>query len=434
MIVRSLRWRLVLATLAIILAVVAASGVFSSVTVKREFDRFLIAQRLETHERALEIFRTTRDLRRVYAETHLRTVVFNDRKQIVARSPELESSSISMLDDGGIRIERRRGGVAEAMKLKGISHRIEGLGTVYFIPSDEQPPQLPAFQTNVNRWIVISLALTVFSVVVVMITAFRRVFGSVEDLTRGAQALAGGRLETRVAVRGDDEIGRLAQSFNAMADALERNERARRNMVSDVAHELRTPLTNIRVQIEAVQDGVLEADAKLLASIEEDAATLARLVDDLQQLTLAEAGQLRLEIAEASVRELVERALPASRLTIRCDIPDDLVVNVDALRVVQVLRNLFANAIRYAQTTIDVTATRANDRVEIAVSDDGPGVPPEHAPHIFDRFYRADASRSRTTGGAGLGLAIARELVELHGGAIRLELPSRFVVSLPSSS
>jgi signal transduction histidine kinase len=434
MIVRSLRWRLVFATVLIIAAMIAAVGVFSSVTVKREFDRFLIAQKLADHQRALEILRTTRDVRRVHAETGLGTVVFDANNRVIARwPPSLEDATIRLEPDGALRIERRRKGRFEAIKLKGNAHPVAGLGMVYLLPSDkDRPPEGTKFRLHVDRWLIAGLALAALVAVLVTISFFRRVFAPVEELTRGAQALASGRLDTRVAVRGDDEIGRLAQSFNAMADALERNERARRNMVSDVAHELRTPLTNIRVQIEAVQDGVLEADAKFFASIEEDATTLAQLVDDLQQLSLAEAGQLRLELAEVSVQELIERALPIppTGIAIRTDIAP-LTIRADARRLLQVLRNLLANAIKYARTTIDVSAVRTGETIEIRVSDDGPGVPPEHTERIFDRFYRADASRSRTTGGAGLGLAIARELVELHGGTIRLEGRSTFIISLP---
>jgi two-component system sensor histidine kinase BaeS len=219
-----------------------------------------------------------------------------------------------------------------------------------------------------------------------------------------------------------------------MAEALERNERARRNMVSDIAHELRTPLTSIRVQIEAVQDGVLEPDAKWIASIEEDAAALAHLVDDLQQLSLADARALRLEVAEVRVAEVIERALSGlSRpgIAVTRSVDPELVVRADARRLVQVVRNLLVNALAYAASSIAVSAARVGQVVEIRVSDDGPGVPDEHAERIFDRFYRADPSRSRSTGGAGLGLAIARQLVELHGGTIRYERPA-FVIALPT--
>jgi signal transduction histidine kinase len=325
--------------------------------------------------------------------------------------------------DDTLHLTRRNGGVAESLVVKTRPLRI-GDSSVYFLPRPETRDT--TFPTSVNRSLIAGVAVAALLAIAVMMTLFRRVFAPVEELTRGARALAEGKLDARVDVRGRDEVAELASAFNGMAEALERNEKARRNMVSDVAHELRTPLTNIRAQIEAVQDGVMPADEKWLASIEEDAALLARLVDDLQQLSLAEAGQLRLEIEEIEIAELVERAVSGLvfKNLVR-DVPRGLVVRVDAQRMVQVLRNLLVNAIAHANSTVEIRATGS----EIRVIDDGPGVPPEHAEKIFDRFYRADASRSRATGGAGLGLAIAKELVELHGGKIWYERPA-FVIRL----
>ncbi|PYQ29483.1 MAG: two-component sensor histidine kinase [Acidobacteria bacterium] len=423
MILRSLRWRLAIAMALIIAAVFAAAGVFSSLTVRREFDQFLVTQRKSDMRPAAR-------------------VVFNARGEIVERfPPELSQFDIHRDADGTLHLTRRNGGGAESLVVKTRPLRI-GDASVYFLPRPQTHDAV--FKTSVNRSLIAGVAIAALLAIAVMMTLFRRVFAPVEELTRGARALADGKLDARVDVRGRDEVAELATAFNGMAEALERNEKARRNMVSDVAHELRTPLTNIRAQIEAVQDGVMVADEKWLASIEEDAALLARLVDDLQQLSLAEAGQLRLEIEEIEIAELVERAV--SGLDARVeesgrparpreagkmpallhDVPQGLIVRVDAQRMVQVLRNLLVNAIAHAKSTVEIRAT-AN---EIRVIDDGPGVPPEHAEKIFDRFYRADASRSRATGGTGLGLAIAKELVELHGGKIWYERPT-FVIRLP---
>lgn len=455
MIVRSLRWRLVIATALIIAAVVAGIGVFSSLTVKREFDRFLGAQRAYDKRRAEELLRkggranVLRAMQQIHSETQMRTAVFDDGGRLIAVwPPELREYRIEQAEGGALRLTRGvrgQGRTFEAMMLKGNALRVDGVGNVYFIPPpDERMAPRRAFRVSVDRWLIAGIALIALLGGVVMLTIFRRVFAPVEALTEGARALASGKLDARVDVAGRDEIGELAAAFNAMAEALERNERARRNMVNDVAHELRTPLTNIRVQIEAVQDGVLEPDAKLFASIEEDTAALSRLVDDLQQLSLAEAGQLRLEMETVSVDDLVERALDGLQrrveergLTVRRDLEPGLVARADARRIVQVLRNLIVNALTYARTTIAVCAERDGERIELHVVDDGPGVPAEHASNIFDRFYRADAARSRTTGGAGLGLAIARQLVELHGGTIRLQnQPGRgatFVFTIPSA-
>jgi signal transduction histidine kinase len=411
----------------IIAAAISAAGVFSTYTYRRELDRFLVAQRLTAASEALKIVQSGGDLRnaleRVHARNGVRTIVVHADGRTTRFPRELDEFELKLLPDG-LELSRANAGRIEAIVLKTQPHRIAGVGTVYFLPAQDPPVRrlrLP------NRWLVTGLTAAALLAVLVMLTIFRRVLAPVEALTKGARALAGGRLDVRVPVRGEDEVAELGRAFNSMAEALERNERSRRNMVSDVAHELRTPLTNIRVHIEAAQDGVVEPDGKFLASIDEEAATLAQLVDDLQQLSLAEAGVLKLELAEVRVAELVERAAPASVIR---NVPEDLVVRVDARRMVQVVRNLVNNALAHAESRVEVSAARFGDVVEIRVSDDGPGVPPEHAERIFDRFYRVDESRSRATGGAGLGLAIAKQLVELHGGRIWYEKPA-FVIALP---
>ncbi|MEA2488237.1 MAG: hypothetical protein QOH21_29, partial [Acidobacteriota bacterium] len=425
--IRSLRWKLVLATALIIAAVVAAAGFFSRFAVVREFDRFLISQDINATRKAMDTLRAAgpanfeETLRQVHAETRLRMVVLGDDGKVIARQPpELAAYEVTVLPDRSLRLTRQAGGGLEELRVQGMRGRIPGVGTVWFLPGRQ--PAAGQFRVSIDRWLIGGLAFAALLAVLVIFTIFRRVFAPVEALTRGARALASGRLDTRVDVRGGDEIGELATAFNAMADALERNERARRNMVSDVAHELRTPLTNIRVQVEAVQDGIIAPDAKFFSSIEEDAATLARLVDDLQQLSLAEAGQLRLEKEDVSVEELVARALDGLQrridergLAITTDV-QPTVVRADPRRIVQVLRNLVVNALTYGRTSLTIASMTTSEHVEMRVTDDGPGIAPEHAERIFDRFYRADAARSRTTGGAGLGLAIARQLVELHGG------------------
>ncbi|HYI11466.1 MAG TPA: ATP-binding protein [Thermoanaerobaculia bacterium] len=438
MIIRSLRWRLVVAMALIIAAVATAAGVFSSLTVKKQFERYLTTKKNEDARAAFAIIRSTPDLdealKRVHGRFGFRTLVLDGAGRVTHRyPPELASFRVRVLQDGGLELIRTSAGGYEALRIRGMSRPVPGAGTVHLLPPSDRAGAPRTFRLSVDRWLVIGMGIAALLALLVVLTFFRRVFRPVEALTAGARALAGGRLETRVDVRGNDEVAELGRAFNGMAEALERNERARRNMVSDVAHELRTPLTSIRVQIEAVQDGVIEADAKFLASIEEDAATLSRLVDDLQQLSLADAGELRLEMADVAVAELVERAMSGVEgVAITSSVDPSLTVRGDARRLVQVIRNLLVNAVAYAESSIVVTACALPDGMEIRVADDGPGVPEEHATRIFDRFYRADPSRSRSTGGAGLGLAIAKQLVELHGGTIRYERPA-FVVRLLGS-
>ena len=257
-----------------------------------------------------------------------------------------------------------------------------------------------------------------------------------------------GDRNARVDVRSRDEIGQLARAFNAMSETRRQAEDLRRRMVGDIAHELRTPLTNLRAQLEAIEDGLLPANADTLASLREETVLLARLVDDLQDLALAEAGQLRLDVSPVSVAEAARAAIAAMRpvadaagVKLEAEIAPGLPpARADRERLAQILRNLLANAITHSPRAgaVRVAARRVDSHIEIAVSDDGPGIAPEHRERIFDRFYRVDPARSRATGGAGLGLAIVRQLARAQGGDARVESEpgrgARFVVTLPFDS
>ena len=255
----------------------------------------------------------------------------------------------------------------------------------------------------------------------------RRMLKPVETLTQAARRLGAGDLDSRVPVATSDEIGELSRAFNAMAEALSRQEALRRTMVSDVAHELRTPLTNLRCQIEALEDGLMTPSSETLHSLREEVLLLSRLVEDLQTLSVADAGRLALDRASVDVRDLVEGALESfgaaaaeHRLTLRNEVGALPAAFVDATRIAQVLRNLLTNAMRHTPEggTITVSASADDGHVTVSVRDDGPGIPAEHLPHVFERFYRADPSRARTTGGAGLGLAIVQGIVHAHGGTV----------------
>jgi signal transduction histidine kinase len=240
-----------------------------------------------------------------------------------------------------------------------------------------------------------------------------------------------GDLTRRVRVQSRDEIGELAHAFNAMADGLTRLEQGRRRMVTDVAHELRTPLTNLRGYLEALQDGVAQPTPEVIQSLQEEALLLSRLVDGLQELALAEAGQLRLVRQPVAVDALIQQAVYALQpvaadkgLVVTCAAPPDLPRTIaDPERVGQVLRNLLHNAMTHTPPggRITVDAQVRDKAILVRVQDTGSGIAPGDLPQIFDRFFRADRSRARATGGAGLGLAIVRQLVELHGGQVWAE-------------
>jgi len=317
-------------------------------------------------------------------------------------------------------------------------------GVVYANPL-AGPSADQGFLESVNRSLLVAAGGASFLALLLTLLLSRRIVGPLESLTTAARRMEQGDLRQRVEARGDDELGQLARAFNAMAESVARNEMLRRQMVSDVAHELRAPLTNVRGYLEFMLDGVMEPDRETLRSAHQEAELLSRLIDDLQELALAEAGQLRLERQPIAVDEVVETALVSlrPRLTekgielethLTPGLPE---VYADAERIGQVLRNLLNNAIAYTPEggTVAVSSRQVDGWIEVSVADTGMGIAPEDLPYVFERFYRADKSRARGTGGAGLGLAIVKQLVEAHSGRVWVESGvrngSKFSFTLP---
>ncbi len=239
-----------------------------------------------------------------------------------------------------------------------------------------------------------------------------------------------------------DEIGHLARALHESGVRRDRAEAQRRAMVSDVAHELRTPLTNIRSWLEAAQDDLAPTDAQLLGLLHEEALLLQHIIDDLGDLAAADAGTLRVHPEPAYLRDVLTQVVESHRgtahaagVTLMTEVRGDPVLSADPVRLRQLVGNLVSNAVRHTPPGGTVTVS-AHDTT-ITVRDTGAGIAPEHLPRIFDRFWRADGSRSRATGGSGLGLAIARKLAEAHRGSIEVESTpghgTLFTVRLPSS-
>jgi two-component system OmpR family sensor kinase/two-component system sensor histidine kinase BaeS len=253
--------------------------------------------------------------------------------------------------------------------------------------------------------------------------AVRRMAAPIGDVMEAADRVAGGDYSTRVRVRGPGEVGQLAHSFNQMTERLQANETQRRALLADVAHELRTPLSVIRGNVEGMLDGVYPPDEAHLGPLLEETAVMARLLDDLQTLSTAEAGVLRLHRERVDPAALAEDAVAALRaradaagVTLTSHAPDPVPeVDVDPVRIGEVLANLLTNAIRHtpAGGSVRVVVEPDPAGVAVTVADTGPGIDPRDLVHVFDRFVK-----SADSGGAGLGLAIARSLVEAHGGSI----------------
>jgi len=252
------------------------------------------------------------------------------------------------------------------------------------------------------------------------------------ELTAATRKIARGQLSQRVSVRSADELGQLAQSFNEMAASLEQAEETKRRLIADISHELRTPINSLRIGLEALMDGVLPPTPESFASLHNETLLVGRLVADLGQLALADAGQLSIKKQPCDLRRLLQQIqatigvqLEEQEIKLEIQPPQDLPpLEADVQRLEQVLLNLLSNAMRHTPPggTIRITARVLDDRsVQISVCDSGPGLSEEDLPHIFERFYRADRSRARASGGSGLGLAIAKALVEAHGGRIWAE-------------
>ena len=281
---------------------------------------------------------------------------------------------------------------------------------------------------------IVNRSLWVAALVVILVAAItsaifaRRLTSPVQHMTRAAKEIAAGRLDQRIPVETRDEIGELADSFNQMAASLEKNQQLNRQLFAGIAHELKTPLTIIQGNLEAMLDGVQEPTPEKIAALHTETVLLNRLVNDLRDLTLAEAGQLKLAVKIIKLKSLVEKVtemlqpiLSERQIKLSVKIPTSLkAVQADPDRVTQILYNLLTNAVRHTpdKGKLTLSAIADNSVARVSVSDEGEGIPPEDLPHIFDHFYRVDDSRARATGGTGMGLAIAKLLVEAHGGTI----------------
>jgi len=310
---------------------------------------------------------------------------------------------------------------------------------------EQLQPQEQSFLDQINRALLLAGVLAGAVGILLGLGLSRGLTAPLARLTAAARRIAGGDLGQRVPETGSAEVAALGQAFNQMAADLEKAEELRRNLVADLAHELRTPLSVIQGNLRAILDEVYPLEQAEIAVLYDETRLLNRLVDDLRELALAEAGQLRLERRPVAPADLVSRAMESARvqaaakgIALQADLTEDLpLVDVDLQRIGQVLGNLLNNALTHTPSggKIVVTAGARGSEVEVSVRDTGEGIAPEHLPFIFDRFYRADRSRSRVTGGTGLGLAIARQLVEAHGGRIEVESEvgrgTQFTFTLP---
>ena len=318
-------------------------------------------------------------------------------------------------------------------------------------PDDEESilPSLIEFGSILRRTIEVTLifSITVFTLVLIAVVVFitRRSFRPMVPLLAAARAIGRGDFSHRVKEKGIDEFKRLSQAFNYMAASLGKAEEVQKRMTSDTAHELRTPINNIKGYIEAIQDGVVEPNEEIVGVLHDQASHLAKIVEDLRVLAVADAGTLKFEFTSNDMADMVRGVIKefaplaqSQKIEIRYVGPEEFKFEFDLLRIRQVIVNLLNNAITHSPSGSEIQVTLESDDTGgavIKVIDHGSGISAENLENVFDRFYRTDSSRVRTTGGSGLGLTICKKIVVAHGGEISAESElnegSTFSVRLP---
>lgn len=453
----SLVFKLSMAFLFVSLVGIGLVAIFSRLVTFREFDRLTFEQREETFIADVSAYYQQTGSWRGLAENNRR---FQQQQQqpppAAGEPPPPPSRQFGLIDSMGrivLAVEPYRAGQAAPPELlnQGTPLEIDGqrVGTVFAV--DSTPPRDPLerrYLGRINQAILIATAGAVIIALGLGLFLARTLTRPLRELTGATQAMAGGDLEQTVPVRSGDELGQLAQSFNQMSADLARANRLRRQMTADIAHDLRSPLTVLTGYLEAMQTGDLPPSPDRFQTMYREARHLSRLVDDLRLLSLADAGELRLNRQSIEAAELLRQAAAAYQhqaeqqqieLAVRAG-ADLSPLKADPERLAQVLSNLLANALRYtpAGGQITLTARSHSGGVLLQVEDTGSGIPPEELSHIFNRFYRLDKSRHQTGGESGLGLAIARAIVEAHGGAISVASQpgrgTRFEIWLPIAS
>lgn len=443
--IHSLRFRLLVAFTFVILVVVGAIYFFVSQTTQVEVRRYV-----ERSEQAC-FGRVAFELYRYYRERG----GWEGIQPYVEQWGSLYGRRIILTDSCGIVVADSQGellGQQYHPSTPGMRFpppwEGDSVGTFYISPESSAVFPSPwSLSQAIGRFLLWGALLAV--AVALLITYFlsRRISAPVKALTLAARQLGRGDLSQRVQSKDKGELGELAQAFNAMAENLKRNEQLQRNMIADTAHELRTPLSNLKGYLEAIRDGVVRPDPDTIRSLDEEANLLSRLVDDLQELSLAEAHELKLNCQAGNIKKLVNQAIAVRQnqaatkgVLVSAKMPKRLPqVNIDSRRISQVLLNLIDNAITHTLRggIITIAARQLDSWVEISVEDTGEGIPAEDLPNVFERFYRVDKSRTRATGGTGLGLVIAKSLVEAHHGTIAVESElgkgSRFSFTIPVS-
>jgi two-component system, OmpR family, sensor histidine kinase BaeS len=394
----SITTRLILAMLLVAFATIGIPAIFTLLSAENQFK-----QPNERRREFAEVIRSVEALCRDKAPTGLVCPKPRDDSPIITQNPvhtqPLSSVLLSSLTTGGRSRDQNRNPI--------------------FAFVDPRPwvQQTVLFGVGISLVMAVSLALLLS----------RRISHPIQMVSLAASKVAQGDLSARAKVIGQDELGRLAQNFNQMALGLEQQATARQNLFADIAHELRTPLTAMKARLEALEDGVMPLEMDAILRLSNQTKLLERLVEDLRLLSLADANALTLELHPTDLTSVAKDTLEhfqakAETKNIRLEFhaTSQLILPLDASRIQQAIGNLLENALTHTPNggSVSLTIQKHQNQAEIQIADTGTGIPPNSLPRIFERLYRADASRNRSTGGSGLGLAIVKTITELHQGTV----------------
>lgn len=303
------------------------------------------------------------------------------------------------------------------------------------------------FFSELNKTLMLVALLTLLSSFLIALLLSRKLVKPIHSLRLSSNELASGNYGTRIEVHSHDELGLLSNDFNRLAETLQEHEKSRKQWIMDIAHELRTPLSILRGEIEAIQDGISQADPQTIQSLHQETLHLQRLVEDLYTLSVSDSGSLtyhktKLNLADLLKDTLAQFANPLKEAQIRLttDIAGTATIEGDSQRLQQLFQNLLRNTLRYtdAPGKLHVTLTTTPDQLIISFEDSAPGVPDESLPRLFDRLYRVEGSRNRATGGAGIGLSICHNIAQAHAGSITATSSSlgglKITTTLPRST
>lgn len=447
----SLQFRMVMAFTLVLAVALGSVSFYLKITAQREVERF---------EREFEEVRDIR-LEQFVAQYYSELTGWDEMQAALEQAASLFGRRIVVTNRQGEVVadsHMRRGGPGpgpgamfggQNPRFRPIHQGEDQVGAVSVgttLLADVVPePQFSSLVSAMNRALLwAGLAAGAGGILVVSLIS-QRMLVPLRSLNSAARRLGEGNLAERASPSGPSEIGRLATTFNTMAENLEKAEQQRRDLMADVAHELRTPLSNIQGYLEALKDGVLTPENGTIDTIHRQVLHLAGLIEDLRILALTEAGRLSLNREPSALGDVLKTSVDAVRpragakeisLALNAE-PGLPPVRIDRRRIAQVMGNLLDNAIFHTPEggSVDVIAEPAGTSVRVTVADTGIGIPADEVPLVFERLYRVDRSRARATGGTGLGLTIAKQLVEAHGGAIYAESVegkgSRFIFELP---